>query len=1296
MPDASLLELRRASELLRAAPDRAELRAVVAAARLHEDLHDPGQLRQLQGLLPRSFSWAFDRLLWNAGVRSIAELLEERGIWKTLRTRCSDGEYAALIEALRAVIGGALSDRERDTRLDDLAAVHARDLSPPGVACPPDQLGAWAQAMGVAELLDTFAVEALRDRGEPEIQVFTRRMAVSRLTVGRAVAGPTWPTLGERARKQGAPLVVQEQCLRWLRRAAARRELGRRDEEARLADLAETAPDVPSLAAQDGALRALRRSLRVALPPMMELDRVPYQIAVVDEPPRLVVRLGRPPDPVGELGARCRKDPALTLPLSGGGAATIGCDCQPGAASCPAALQAVDAALDELREAGPVRDAVRTLLERPRWHRAVAELEALAEHAQRLAEAPVLGWRVVPDGIDTSIDGVAVTPLKSGGFRTRRLDPEELQSALDASDQPQDARVAGFGGLPVSGRAALDRRERVRFGLRELVGHPRVFVGARSREVTDVREAGVAVVADRREGALHLRLEAGGAVLKEPLLRLLADQRGFAGPPFLVEPARITVLRAAPELAALADLLLRHGARFEGEATEPVLEALHRLERAVPVELDEALRGEAAARRQSLLVRLELRAQGSLALSVRVQPLDGGPVLRPGLGRRFVHGRSEESRVHVQRDLPAERTATLELADVLGLEVPDEHVVDWLVVDPREAAEVVAKLEGLSAAPDGPVVQWTGRPMRFTTATGRSLRIGVRSMEQWFGLEGKLSVHGAEVPLEQLLELLEAGRRFVQVAEGDWVRIDESLASALESVVAGAFLDRGRRVLSPLHAPSLDGLSAAGVRLELPPDWTATRERIRAAAQQVWVPPPGFVGTLRAYQRDGAAWMARCAEWAPGCCLADDMGLGKTLQALALLASRAARGPALVVAPASVGFNWVREAETFTPGLAIHVYRGSERADLLAGVGPGDVLITSWSLMVRDVEPLGAVPWATAVFDEAQAAKNPDSARSSAARQLGAAFKVGLTGTPVENRPEDLWALFAMLAPGLLGSRDRFRRRYAAPISRGEDAPRARLATLVRPLLLRRLKSQVARELPARTEVDVRVQLGVDERALYDEVRTTGLAALAHRGQDGQLRFQVLALLTRLRQAACHPRLVQHDSPLRSAKLERVRQLVRELHEGGHKALIFSQFLGHLALVREALEADGYRLRSIDGSTPLPVRQREIDAFQAGDGDVFLISLKAGGVGLNLTAASYVFHLDPWWNPAVEDQATDRAHRIGQDRPVTVYRLIARDTVEEAIVELHRVKRALVDELLAGSGTSAALGADEILAMLRT
>jgi SNF2 family DNA or RNA helicase len=336
--------------------------------------------------------------------------------------------------------------------------------------------------------------------------------------------------------------------------------------------------------------------------------------------------------------------------------------------------------------------------------------------------------------------------------------------------------------------------------------------------------------------------------------------------------------------------------------------------------------------------------------------------------------------------------------------------------------------------------------------------------------------------------------------------------------------------------------------------------------------------------------------------------------------------------------------------------------------------------------------------DEAQALKNPTTQRSKAARALDAEFRIALTGTPLENHLGELWSLFSIVFPGLLGSWDQFRERFAAPIEKVRDpAARAALARVIQPFLLRRTKAEVARELPSRTEVEVPIALSDDEHRLYEDARLAAVAELAVKGQgmrDEQRRFQVLAALTRLRLLASHPKLYDASSTIASSKLKRALELLEELRSEGHRTLVFSQFTSHLALVREALDAVGFSTLYLDGQTPAKERAALIDRFQAGEADAFLISLKAGGTGINLTAADYVLHLDPWWNPAVEDQATDRAHRIGQTKPVTVYRLITRGTIEDKIVALHRDKRALVAGVLEGTDVAAKLSAKDLLALL--
>ena len=365
--------------------------------------------------------------------------------------------------------------------------------------------------------------------------------------------------------------------------------------------------------------------------------------------------------------------------------------------------------------------------------------------------------------------------------------------------------------------------------------------------------------------------------------------------------------------------------------------------------------------------------------------------------------------------------------------------------------------------------------------------------------------------------------------------------------------------------------------------------------------------------------------------------------------------------------------------------------------GPFDLIVTSYGLMQQSIEHLQEKRWQTLILDEAQAIKNPVTKRSKAVSRLNAEFKIALTGTPVENHLGELWSLFNFLNPGLLGSLPSFNERFAGPIELQQDQlAKQRLKRLVQPFMLRRLKTQVLEELPSRTEIVLHVEMSKEETAFYEAIRQKAVEQFTDVGvPDEKKRFQVLAEITRLRQACCNPNLIAPELGLPSAKQEVLLNIVDELLENSHKALVFSQFVTHLALVRKALDAKGISYQYLDGSTPAKQRRLAVDAFQAGEGDLFLISLKAGGTGLNLTAADYVIHLDPWWNPAVEDQASDRVHRIGQQRPVTIYRLVTKATIEDKIVELHKHKRDLADNLLEGAESSARLSAEDILALLK-
>jgi SNF2 family DNA or RNA helicase len=417
------------------------------------------------------------------------------------------------------------------------------------------------------------------------------------------------------------------------------------------------------------------------------------------------------------------------------------------------------------------------------------------------------------------------------------------------------------------------------------------------------------------------------------------------------------------------------------------------------------------------------------------------------------------------------------------------------------------------------------------------------------------------------------------------------------------------------------------------------------------------------------------------------------------LLQRAEQGPALVVAPLSVCRNWEKEALKFAPTLNLILFAGNaqERKELLQNAGGFDVVVVSYGLLQTEEELFKQTKFSTILLDEAQAIKNRTTKRSKTVMALDGDFKIITTGTPVENHLGELWNIFNFINPGLLGSHDSFNERFAIPIEKNNSLERRKaLQKLIKPFILRRKKNQVLDELPAKTEIVLNVQMSTEERSFYESVRQDALHRIeSDAGAVQDKRFRILAELTRLRLACCHPKLVNPEIPLNSSKLELFGEIVEELIENKHKALVFSQFTKHLAIIEEYLSSQNIKYQYLDGSTPAKQRQERIDDFQRGNGDIFLISLKAGGTGLNLTAADYVIHLDPWWNPAVEDQATDRAHRMGQQRPVTVYRFVTEDSVESKILKLHETKRDLADGLLEGSEGSGKMSAEQLMDLIR-
>ena len=694
------------------------------------------------------------------------------------------------------------------------------------------------------------------------------------------------------------------------------------------------------------------------------------------------------------------------------------------------------------------------------------------------------------------------------------------------------------------------------------------------------------------------------------------------------------------------------------------------------------------------LVRLAF-ADDALEISLWSKPLEESDlVFVPGAGqpeRMIAHkGRTAV----LVRDLAAEKSGAKQVRTALSeFEAWSNGENEWRVDSLVYSLKALAALKGLG---DAARLEWRkGTYLSVVAPKPGSWKLSaVGGVDFWFSVGGEFRLDDGKVlALTELIAAFRARKgEFVRLGENEYLRLTSSILKRLEALESAGRTKGKHLEIPPAALPMLDGVFGAEEEdggLALPESMEKRIDAVRAALARKVEPPPRLKAELRPYQRDGYEWLSRLAACGMGACLADDMGLGKTVQVIALLLERAHDGASLVVAPASVCGNWRNELARFAPTLRA-VMAWDEKADAMDAVnaaGPGDVVIAGYGLLVSRETQFAARTWNGVVLDEAQAIKNETSKRAKAVKRLTATFRVAATGTPVENRLTELWSISDFLNPGLLGSVGDFVRRFTAE---GRATPA--LKRLVSPFILRRVKRDVLEELPEKTEITIPVELGEEERAGYEACRRMALATLEAGGAEN--RISILAELTRLRRYCCHPSLAMGEAGRVSAKMEALVELLGNLKDNGHRALVFSQFTDYLAIVRNVVSEQGWTHLYLDGQTPAAERERLVNAFQRGDGDFFLISLKAGGTGLNLTAANYVILLDPWWNPAVENQAADRVHRIGQKNPVTVYRLIASGTVEERVVELHREKRALAEDVLDGTG-SAALTPEQLMGLFR-
>jgi len=744
-------------------------------------------------------------------------------------------------------------------------------------------------------------------------------------------------------------------------------------------------------------------------------------------------------------------------------------------------------------------------------------------------------------------------------------------------------------------------------------------------------------------------------------------------------------------------LLRRDGAlRVPAAERDDLLERLLASSHSLPLDLPENLSISEAS--PSPRPRLRLMAPGGKSRQPGADLsflYDGRDVAAGAPGRGLYHREGEERRL-LLRDLEAERRHSDRLLELgfrrtldRGLEEPPLRVPASRV--PKVVRTLLA--EGWSVEAEGKLYRSPGL-----------FKMSVASGVDWFELHGGVDFGGETVELPALLAALRRGDGYIPLGDGSLGALPEEWLKRFAPMVLLGEAEGDHLRFSSAQAALLDAWLADDSEVTYDATFERARERLQGfAGIELAVAPPGFRGELRGYQRLGLGWLHFLRDFGFGGCLADDMGLGKTVQVLALLETRrvlrATEGlpPSLVVVPRSLVFNWLAEAAHFTPELRVLDYTGTGRARGEDPFADYDVVLTTYGTLRRDIAALRQREFDYVVLDEAQAIKNASSQTARSARLLRGRNRLALSGTPVENHLGELWSLLEFLNPGFLGAAPLFGTR-AEELRDPDAGARDLLARALRPFILRRTKEAVAPELPEKIEQTLICELPARQRRLYDELRDHYRAALGTRiGEQGLGRSKILVLeaLLRLRQAACHPGLVDRDRAGEpSAKLDLLVPQLHEILAEGHKALVFSQFTSFLALLRERLDREGVSYLYLDGRTR--DRREKVETFQSDPTcQLFLISLKAGGLGLNLTAADYVYLLDPWWNPAVEAQAVDRAHRIGQSRPVFACRLVARDTVEEKILELQKSKRDLADAVIqADAGVLASLSREDLELLL--
>ena len=699
----------------------------------------------------------------------------------------------------------------------------------------------------------------------------------------------------------------------------------------------------------------------------------------------------------------------------------------------------------------------------------------------------------------------------------------------------------------------------------------------------------------------------------------------------------------------------------------------------------------------------------SYTVQMLAAPLPGGQIRFPaGEGDELIYDQAEGETMAVVRDLAAEQYNYEVLHNFICDKIGNVFK-DFMTAELSAAQSLLTLLEFAYEHQSAYLLEWPlGRELKFKGIVQHAdVEVLVSTGVEWFKVEGKVNLPTGSMSFQELLDKHRESEYegYIQVSDTEYLKLTDTLKKhidQLDKLVAGVEKGSKGKLVGKYDVGALAEILGedGGLHAQMDENFLGLLKKMREAYDNTPEVPAGLNATLREYQREGFEWLVRLTSWGAGACLADDMGLGKTLQSIALMLHRAEQGPSLVVAPKSLVLNWDKEIRKFAPSLhPVNLNSEKNKRGSIEAAKAGDIVITTYGVLVTQKDALASKQWNVICLDEAHYIKNKMTRASRSAMSLKGDARVILTGTPLQNHLGEMWNLFQFINPGMLGPWQQFVDKYIK--SPWDDLIHKELKDRTLPFILRRTKEEVLDDLPEKISYEQMVELSTEEMTIYEKIRKDVELKFkkhktsAEREEARNLDLSFFQELTKLRLLSNSVSLVYPEWKEESSKIAALRDLLTSLSSRvDNRVLIFSQFTSFLSQVGKMMKDAGFEYLYLDGQTPLEERQNLVDSFQTGDSQFFLISLKAGGLGLNLTAANYVILMDPWWNPSIEDQATDRAHRIGQERNVTVIRLVSANTIEEKILKLHDQKQDLSDKVLEGTSTSASLSMDDILDMV--